>query len=119
MKDVGDGLLQVEEEFDNGTAPATVETAKARTSTPSGQFGLLVGVIAVTAAVWIPATLLTAPVDGERLRAFSAAIRPGGPGWRRVSGRMRAGPGPALARWLLALAALFGLNFGVGWWLLR
>lgn len=79
----------------------------------------LIVTIAVTAAVWMPATLLTAPVDGERLRAFSAAIRPGGPGWRRVSGRMRAGPGPALARWLLALAALFGLNFGVGWWLLR
>ncbi len=43
----------------------------------------------------------------------------GGRGWSRIAAASSGGPGRALRNWLIALAALFGFNFGLGWLLLR
>ncbi|MFT5138603.1 MAG: SSS family solute:Na+ symporter [Lysobacterales bacterium] len=75
--------------------------------------------VALTALIWIPVTLLTAPVMREKLQEFSDSIRPGGAGWREFSNLNDGKPGQALLHWFLALIALFGVNFGLGWLLLR
>jgi SSS family transporter len=79
----------------------------------------LVITVVATGAIWIPVTLLTAPVARDRLLAFVEQIRPGGHGWRKISSQPGPGPGRALGLWLLALTVLFGFNFGLGWLLLR
>ncbi len=77
----------------------------------------LLTTVGLTAAVWLPVTWLTRPVAADRLQGFVQKVRPGGPGWRQ----QRAGHnkdiafiGTTLINWLLALAALFGLNFAIG-----
>jgi Na+/proline symporter len=51
--------------------------------TLSPQF-TLVGTVAVTTAVWLAATWLTAPEDMQTLRGFYERVRPSGPGWGPV-----------------------------------
>jgi len=76
----------------------------------------------VSAAIWIPATFLTAPVNIQRLQAFVSKIQPGGIGWRAFKSTPSEGadqPAQRLLKWLLAVALLFSINFGIGWLLLR
>ncbi len=49
----------------------------------TASFKILTGV-GITTASWLIVTLLTQPVDKEKLRSFYTKIRPGGPGWRRI-----------------------------------
>lgn len=74
--------------------------------------------VAVTTVVWLVVTFATRPTADATLRRFVARIRPGSPGWRRITaaGDVPAEPflGPALRRWLVALVAFFALDFGVG-----
>jgi SSS family solute:Na+ symporter len=79
----------------------------------------LVATVALTALVWVPVTFFTAPVARERLQSFVCRIRPGGYGWRGFGEADWRGPGRAVRNWLLAVAVLFGFNFGLGWILLR
>ncbi len=75
-----------------------------------------------TAAIWIPVTFLTAPVSIERLQSFVSKIHPGGLGWHSFKTPLQKPsdqPGLNLLKWLLAVALLFSVNFGVGWLLLR
>ncbi|MCK9325735.1 MAG: Na+:solute symporter [Bacteroidales bacterium] len=44
---------------------------------------LVIGV-GVTTAAWLTVTLLTKPVETERLRSFYRLVHPGGPGWKKV-----------------------------------
>ncbi len=75
-----------------------------------------------SASIWLPVTLLTAPVKLERLRSFAHKIRPGGPGWNKFGmplAQTPDDPGRNLLKWLLAVMLLFTVNFSIGWILLR
>ena len=75
-----------------------------------------------SAAIWIPVTLLTAPVAIEHLQSFVSRIRPGGPGWRRIGTGLQeitGHPGFNLLKWFAAVVLLFTVNFSIGWVLLR
>ena len=57
--------------------------------------------VAVSTVVWLSVTFLTKPEPDARLEAFYQRVRPGGPGWRRISETLGYGresiPGGALA----------------------
>ena len=76
--------------------------------------------VAVSTIVWLAVTFLTAPEPDSTLNAFYERVRPGGPGWRRISERLGYGgesiPGGALAwtNWLAGIIAVYASLFGVG-----
>jgi SSS family transporter len=75
---------------------------------------------AVTTAVWLAVTFLTQPESEAVLDRFYRQVRPGGPGWRRVAGRLGFGqdriPGGALSwvNWVAGVTAVYASVFGVG-----
>lgn len=75
-------------------------------------------IIGLTAAVWIPVTLATAPVDPAQLARFVRKVRPGSLGWRPVNERFHIEPLPyfrrALIDWSLGVVALFSVSFLIG-----
>ncbi len=78
----------------------------------------LLTTIFLSAAIWIPATLLTAATTREKLLTFAQQIRPGGAGWKNIIDDPDKSLRKALSNWLLALGVLFGFNFALGGWLL-
>ncbi|HKC25956.1 MAG TPA: tetratricopeptide repeat protein, partial [Thermoanaerobaculia bacterium] len=76
--------------------------------------------VAVSTAVWLAATFATRPESDEKLEAFYTRVRPGGPGWARVSRRLGLGveeiPGGALSflNWLLGVVLVYASLFGIG-----
>jgi len=83
----------------------------------------LILTVCFTAMVWIPVTLLTPGISRETEANFVARIRPGGPGWRHHNNATDAStddnPTRSLIMWLGAVILLMGLNFSIGWLLLR
>ncbi|HEU4641762.1 MAG TPA: sodium:solute symporter family protein [Gemmatimonadaceae bacterium] len=81
---------------------------------------VMVITVAVTTVVWLAVTFLTLPEPDEVLEAFYRRVRPGGPGWARVSKRMGLGreqiPGGAgaWANWVAGIVAVYGTLFGTG-----
>jgi Na+/proline symporter len=79
----------------------------------------LVGTVALTSAVWLVVTYLTAPTDSATLQAFYRLARPAGPGWRDVR---RAVPDAApvmplnlaFAGWVAGSAFVYSALFGMG-----
>jgi SSS family solute:Na+ symporter len=65
-------------------------------------------------------TFLTQPEPAAKLDEFYKRVRPGGPGWRRVSERLGYGresiPGGALAwtNWIAGVIAVYATLFGLG-----
>ncbi len=80
---------------------------------------VLVTVVAST-AVWVAVTFLTQPEPERVLENFYRRVRPGGPGWARVSERLGLGrepiPGGALSwvNWLVGLVTVYSALFGIG-----
>ncbi|MHC4794129.1 MAG: sodium:solute symporter family transporter [Planctomycetota bacterium] len=82
----------------------------------------LLAVTIASAAVWIPATLLSRPASDARLVRFLAAVQPGGPGWRGFARRV----GEPEPRGILVPMLWAGLGtggiwmaiVGIGWLLL-
>jgi SSS family solute:Na+ symporter len=76
--------------------------------------------VAVSTLVWVTVTYLTKPEPDSVLEAFYQRVRPGGPGWRRVSERLGYGregiPGGALAwtNWIAGVVAVYTSLFGIG-----
>jgi SSS family transporter len=76
--------------------------------------------VGITTAVWLAVTLATPPEPDAVLDTFYRRVRPGGPGWRRVAGRLGfAGdtiPGGALSwvNWVAGVTAVYASLFGVG-----
>ena len=76
--------------------------------------------VVVSTVVWLAVTFLTKPEPDEKLRSFYDRVRPGGPGWARVSTAMGLGregiPGGALsfANWGLAIVLVYSALFGIG-----
>ncbi|HXG03859.1 MAG TPA: sodium:solute symporter family protein [Candidatus Binatia bacterium] len=83
---------------------------------PRGFAWLLLLTTAVTTAVWVGVTYLTAPEPLDRLRAFYAQVRPGGPGWAAVEpaaaadGRLARG----LLQWAAGCVVVYLGLFGIG-----
>jgi len=67
-------------------------------------------IVAVTTVVWLVVTFLTAPESAETLRSFYIMVRPGGPGWTKVSG-IRKPFARAVIRGFLQWAAGIGLVY--------
>ncbi|HQQ77893.1 MAG TPA: Na+:solute symporter, partial [Thermoanaerobaculia bacterium] len=91
---------------------------------PGGEFEqqaivMLVTVVATT-LVWLAVTFLTAPEPDATLDAFYTRVRPGGPGWARVSARLGFGrepiPGGAMSflNWGLGILLVYTALFGIG-----
>jgi hypothetical protein len=76
--------------------------------------------VAISTVVWLTVTFLTKPEPEAKLEAFYERVRPGGPGWRRISDRLGYGgesiPGGALAwtNWLAGIVAVYSSLFGIG-----
>ena len=80
---------------------------------------MLITVVSST-VIWLAVTYLTSPEPESTLEAFYRRVRPGGPGWRRISERLGYGrepiPGGALAwtNWLAGIVAVYASLFGIG-----
>ncbi len=76
--------------------------------------------VACSTVVWLVATFVTAPEPDPVLEAFYRRVRPGGPGWVRISTRLGYGrepiPGGALAwtNWIAGIVAVYATLFGIG-----
>jgi len=87
---------------------------------PNADAWIMIGTVAVTTVAWVAATFLTKPEPDAVLDSFYRRVRPGGPGWRRVSERLGYGresiPGGALAwtNWIAGIVAVYATLFGLG-----
>jgi len=76
--------------------------------------------VAISTVVWIVVTFATAPEPEATLQSFYRRVRPGGPGWAKVSERGGFGregiPGGALAwtNWIAGIVAVYSSLFGIG-----
>ena len=81
---------------------------------------VLLVTVAVSTVVWVATTFLTKPETDATLDAFYRRVRPGGPGWARISTRLGFGrepiPGGALAwtNWAAGVVAVYTSLFGIG-----
>ncbi len=80
---------------------------------------MLITVVSST-IIWVSVTYLTSPEPDTKLESFYQRVRPGGPGWRRISEKLGYGrepiPGGALAwtNWLAGIVAVYASLFGIG-----
>jgi SSS family solute:Na+ symporter len=76
--------------------------------------------VVVSTVVWLGVTFATKPEPDIVLDSFYRRVRPGGPGWARVSERAGFGregiPGGALAwtNWIAGIVAVYSSLFGIG-----
>jgi Na+/proline symporter len=76
--------------------------------------------VAVSTVVWLGVTFATKPEPERVLEAFYRRVRPGGPGWAKVSEKAGFGresiPGGALAwtNWIAGIVAVYSSLFGIG-----
>jgi solute:Na+ symporter, SSS family len=87
---------------------------------PNSDATIMLVTVAASTVVWLTVTFLTSPEPDSTLEAFYRRVRPGGPGWRRISesaGFGREGiPGGALAwsNWIAGIVAVYSTLFGIG-----
>jgi hypothetical protein len=87
---------------------------------PAGDAWVMIITVVVTTVVWLAVTFLTKPEPEDVLEAFYKRVRPGGPGWLRISTRLGYGkeviPGGRLAwaNWLAGVIAVYATLFGIG-----
>ncbi len=74
--------------------------------------------VVATALVWVPVTLLTKPVDLERLQDFYRRVRPPAFGWRPIAALTDVKPSGdtrlVLLLWLVGIAFIYSATFGIG-----
>ena len=76
--------------------------------------------VPISLMVWLPVTFLTKPVEEEQLQEFYRRVRPGGPGWKRVSRAMPEVRGAVqftgrnIGLFVLSVVALYSALVGVG-----
>ncbi len=87
---------------------------------PNAQATVMLVTVVCSTVVWIVVTLVTKPEPDAVLEAFYRRVRPGGPGWARISVRLGYGreqiPGGALAwtNWVAGVVAVYATLFGIG-----
>jgi len=76
--------------------------------------------VAASTVIWLTVTFMTQPENESVLASFYERVRPGGPGWARVSEKLGYGresiPGGALAwtNWVAGIVAVYATLFGIG-----
>lgn len=91
-----------------------------RPGSPNADAWVMLLTVAVSTAVWVTVTFLTKPEPDVVLESFYRRVRPGGPGWARISAQLGFGregiPGGALAwtNWVAGIVAVYGTLFGIG-----
>jgi SSS family solute:Na+ symporter len=97
-----------------GLAPANfLVPGFVRQAGPNTDAVILLATVAVTTVVWVTTTMLTRPEPDRVLEAFYRRVRPGGPGWARLSRRLGLGrepiPGGGLAwtNWAAGVIAAY------------
>jgi SSS family solute:Na+ symporter len=89
-------------------------------SDPNATAVVMLVTVASSTVVWLVVTLATRPEPDAVLDAFYRRVRPGGPGWARISERLGFGrepiPGGALAwtNWVAGIVAVYATLFGIG-----
>src|SRR2546430_12709609 len=87
---------------------------------PNATATIMLVTVACSTVVWLAVTFATSPESDAVLEAFYRRVRPGGPGWARVSIRLGFGrepiPGGALAwtNWIAGIIAVYATLFGIG-----
>jgi solute:Na+ symporter, SSS family len=87
---------------------------------PEADAWVMIITVTITTVVWLAVTFATKPEPEAILEAFYKRVRPGGPGWLRVSTRLGYGreeiPGGrwAWANWLAGVIAVYATLFGIG-----
>jgi len=87
---------------------------------PNADATIMLVTVAVSTVVWLGVTFMTSPEPDSVLEAFYRRVRPGGPGWRRISEKAGFGregiPGGALAwsNWIAGIVAVYSTLFGIG-----
>jgi len=84
---------------------------------PRGFAWLMLLTVAGTTAVWLVVTFLTPAEPLDHLSRFCARVKPGGPGWRRITGAGASADGPGIRRllhWALGCVAVYLGLFGIG-----
>jgi Na+/proline symporter len=87
---------------------------------PEADAWVMIITVTVTTIVWLVVTFATKPEPEAVLEAFYKRVRPGGPGWLRVSSKLGYGreeiPGGrwAWANWLAGVIAVYATLFGIG-----
>jgi solute:Na+ symporter, SSS family len=87
---------------------------------PEADAWVMIITVSVTTVVWLVVTFATKPEPDAVLEAFYKRVRPGGPGWLRVSKKLGYGreeiPGGrwAWANWLAGVVAVYATLFGIG-----
>jgi Na+/proline symporter len=87
---------------------------------PNADAWVMIVTVAISTVVWLGVTFATSPEPDSVLEAFYHRVRPGGPGWARVSERAGFGresiPGGALAwtNWIAGIVAVYASLFGIG-----
>ena len=87
---------------------------------PNATAVIMLVTVAGSTIVWVVTTLVTKPEPDRVLQAFYRRVRPGGPGWARVSSQLGYGrepiPGGALAwtNWIAGIIAVYATLFGIG-----
>jgi SSS family solute:Na+ symporter len=85
---------------------------------PAAHVSLIITVV-VTTIVWIAVSLLTPPVERQRLIEFYRLVRPAGPGWNGIREASGVGASPdsmahALLGWVLGCVFVYAALFGAG-----
>ena len=81
---------------------------------------IMLATVATSTVIWLGVTYLTAPEDDEVLESFYERVRPGGPGWRRISeatghGRESMAGGPLnWTNWIAGVTSVYATLFGTG-----
>jgi Na+/proline symporter len=75
--------------------------------------------VAVTTAIWVAVTYITAPTDRSKLVSFYRTVRPAGRGWESVRSEAGLPPSPdslpmSLLGWVLGCTFIYAAIFGVG-----
>ena len=85
-----------------------------------GDAWVMIVTVVVSTIVWLGVTFATKPEPDRVLESFYRRVRPGGPGWAKVSERIGFGresiPGGALAwtNWIAGILAVYSSLFGIG-----
>ncbi len=79
-------------------------------------------VVAITSAIWLIVTFLTAPTDDATLDAFYRKTYPGGPGWAPLAARhpdvpTQANLGSLALNWIAGCLLVYLTLFGLGYFL--
>jgi Na+/proline symporter len=104
----------------SGICFATVPGRWFPASDPRTDSVIMLITVALSTVVWLAVTFMTSPEQASILESFYRRVRPGGPGWARVSEQIGLGrepiPGGALAwtNWIAGIVAVYSTLFGIG-----